>query len=275
MSHPTQTKDPKPAEHPAVAFAIKGLRYMRDELPKETHFNIDKLGFLPAECTDIDINSGSLKDGGLKVLELRSFDDINVVPEVNKLLQAGAVLGEERGVGNWYSADDLCNFYCKVFELVIETPGLPEGHLIERISSWRPDPEITDECVSSSMIHWRGLFTLHMRDNSMPDMVCFLANEAPLEDDKIARSELRCILRMGASKLRKKEFRHHKIAPVTLVSASGIYARIVQGYSDGESNCLVLRKSRIIRVDGVEKQSLEGIMKIACWLLGNPCRKTS
>ncbi|KAI1382503.1 uncharacterized protein F4822DRAFT_273660 [Hypoxylon trugodes] len=79
---------------------------------------------------------------------------------------------------------------------------------------------------------------------------------------------------MGGANLRREEYRDHKIAPVTVVSASGIHVRIVQGYVDGDKECVFVRKSRIINIDGNEQENLEELVNIACWLLGSPCRKT-
>ncbi|KAI1770208.1 hypothetical protein F4818DRAFT_273962 [Hypoxylon cercidicola] len=264
-------------EHPAVAFSWEGSKYLRLKIPTTTYLDSNDLGRLHVRCTKIDINSGTPEGEGLQVLELKSPDEINAIVEASELIKAGAIPSDEYSPGNWHTAFSLGLFYLGLFDLqgksTVNAPDPSNKTLLERISSWEVDQKSTDEHVDPSKIYWRANFTLHIRDNSLPDIVCFLVNEAPLEDDKLFLGELRCILRMGGAKLRQ-ENHDQEIAPVTVVSASGIHVRIFQGYVDGGKNCLFVRKSDIIKVDGIEKQSLEGLMRIACWLLGKSCRNT-
>ncbi|KAI1762611.1 hypothetical protein GGR53DRAFT_412770 [Hypoxylon sp. FL1150] len=264
-------------EHPAVAFSWEGSKYLRHKIPTTIYLDSNDLDRLHVKCTNIDINSGTPEDEGLQVLQLKSPKEINAIVEADELIKAGAIPSIEYSPGNWHTAYSLGLFYLNLFnqqgKSTVNAPDPSSKTLLERISSWEINQKSTDERVDPSKIYWRATFTLHIRDNSLPDVICFLANEAPLEDDKLFLSELRCILRMGGAKLRQ-ETRNQEIAPVTVVSASGIHVRIVQGYVDGGKNCLFVRKSDIIKVDGIEKQSVEGLMSIACWLLGKPCRKT-
>ncbi|KAI1773017.1 hypothetical protein F4818DRAFT_443899 [Hypoxylon cercidicola] len=256
MSHSIRTKNSIQTEHPAVAFASRGLKYIARM--STTYFSPKDLDVLCVKCTEIDVNSGSPKDEGLKVLELKSADKIKDIAEANERLNTGAISGKYIAT-NWQSADQLALFYVDIFNI----EDLSGKTVLERFSPWEPEQSgKTDELIRSKVL-WRVRFTLHLRDRTYPDIVCFLANDAPLEDNKLAFLDpatpyLYCVLLMQLE--------------VTVVSASGTQARIVQGYIDSKENCLFVRKSSIFEVGGNKKRSLEGLMTIACWLFGNPCR---
>ncbi|KAI1772858.1 hypothetical protein F4818DRAFT_443739 [Hypoxylon cercidicola] len=265
MSHPTPIKDfnsdPTSKYLAAVIFSTKGRKYLASK-KATTYLDSNDLDWLKVTCTEIDIDSGTPKDAALKVLELKSLDEMNAIAEANELIE------------------DEVNIP------IVNAPDLSNKTLLERNGSWKVARVhgATDEYVDSLKVHWRVNFALDIRDNSKPDIVCFLANDAPFEGDKLLLSELWCILRMGGAKLigkeklrrdeKPKQDRNQEIAPVTVVSASGRNLRIIQGYVDGDKDCLFVRKSRIINVDRNEVQNLEGLMRIACWFLGTPCRKT-
>ncbi|KAI1467567.1 uncharacterized protein F4812DRAFT_459676 [Daldinia caldariorum] len=129
----------------------------------------------------------------------------------------------------------------------------------------------------------------------LPDTISYVANEAPLEEGKLLRSEIFCILRMTRAKLKQPRFCSHEIAPVsfqipppyselfisylmqfkaTLVSCSHKDLRIVQGYVHGDGR-VVVRTSPIINVDGEEAQNLHDLLRIGAWFFGSPCRVES
>ncbi|KAI0165340.1 hypothetical protein GGR52DRAFT_575428 [Hypoxylon sp. FL1284] len=250
MSCPPEIKVDKSALLPqpaAVGFCAQNIRYLRKTLRMTTYLEPADLAALKVKCTDIEIGDGIPKDEGLKVLELKSLDEINDIAEANRLI-------------------DMDNDKSSV------NARTPAGKTLMDLSPWKVVRRITENYVEPSKIHWQARFSLHVRDDSMPDVVCYLANEAPLVDDKLFLSELWCVLRLGARQLKRPEYSDHKIAPVTVVSASGRTIRIVQGYADG-ADCIFLRKSGIVDVDGIEEQkNLEKMVKVACWLLGKPCR---
>ncbi|KAI1760759.1 hypothetical protein GGR53DRAFT_525738 [Hypoxylon sp. FL1150] len=261
-------------KHPVSVFSRAGLKCLRDSLRMPVYLSSDNLASLNVKCSEIDVNGGTPKDEGLKVLKLKSLDEMNAIAEANKLINADAIgpFGDY-SAGNWHSSYTVALFYRSLLdehsEVSVNAPRLL-GKSLPEYSPWELSEERTVEFVTPSAIHWRACLILHPRDKSKPDSMCFLTNEASLKDGEVLSSELWCIFRLGKRQLEKKEYRNHKIAPVTVVSGSGRDLRVVQGYVDGADH-VILRMSRIINIDNENRQqNLEGLMIIGRWLFGDP-----
>ncbi|KAI1767610.1 hypothetical protein GGR53DRAFT_101026 [Hypoxylon sp. FL1150] len=232
---PIVSQSDETPKHPVVTFCEDGLRYLKKRLQLSPYLSSDDLANLKVKCTGIDINSGMPKDEGLKVLEPKALDRMNAIAEANNLINDHAI--PSLTVGHWHEARFLGDFYLRV----LCEQERSTGKTLLELSPWRISYKCPDEYVTPSAIHWRIHFTLHMRDNSKPDTISFLTNEAPFKDGEVLLSEVWYILQSARRGL-KKRYRNHNKASATIVSASGRYLRIVQGCVD--STGCVLRMVR-------------------------------
>ncbi|KAI1382489.1 uncharacterized protein F4822DRAFT_435535 [Hypoxylon trugodes] len=174
MSYPIQVKGSKPVQafrHPAITLSWEGSKYLRLKMPTTTYLDRNDLSQLHVWCTEIDVGNGIPKDEGLKVLEPKSRDEMNVIVEANELIKGEInIPSSEYSPGNWHTACFLGLFYLNLFDQQGNAPDLSSKTLLERTSSWKVDQKSIDQHVDSSKIHWRSGFTLRSRDNSMPDI---------------------------------------------------------------------------------------------------------
>ncbi|KAI2606632.1 hypothetical protein GGR54DRAFT_620564 [Hypoxylon sp. NC1633] len=273
MSSSTPTKDFESAE--AYGLFAKGLKYIRPMLQiTPRYLSQDDLTRLRVKCTEMDINSGTPQDEGLKVLELRSLSDTIAIAEERGVIDQDGIDASRgpSGCGNWHDACSLRDLFLPLFDQTSHAPDLPDK-ILPQIGPWKPFKEYRgDDYVDESKVRWRVINALDSSDGSTPDTICFIANEETLEHGKIFPHEFWCILRIGAIKLKSKGNENHQIAPVTIVSASGRHARIVQGYVDGPKGYILVRMTGMITFDGDQKQDSAKLMEIARWFLGSPCR---
>ncbi|KAI8963040.1 hypothetical protein F5Y11DRAFT_365479 [Daldinia sp. FL1419] len=80
-------------------------------------------------------------------------------------------------------------------------------------SPWSISYEYGDN-ITIDGLRWGTYFALKTSDNSEPDMICFLGNINPLDDEKIYIGELWCIARFSGNQLSQKEHRHNHTASV-------------------------------------------------------------
>ncbi|KAI1093969.1 hypothetical protein F5B19DRAFT_448140 [Rostrohypoxylon terebratum] len=263
MSHPTQTKLPERSK--SIDLATQGMNYLRTKRTA-TYLEPNDLAKLKVECTEIDFDTGISNDEGPKVLDLRSFDEMDAFAKANNLINNPNVgcLGEY-SPGNWYAANYLGEFFVGLVDL---EPQADQPTLL-KLHPWNISRR---NCYGDvrDIIYWRIIFHIRLPNGSRPCTVSFLANEGPLQDDKLLLSEVFSILLRGNHELKLEKNCKYQIAPVTVVSASGRRVRIVQGYADGSKDRIVMRKSRIIDVDGEKEQNLQGLMRLACWVFGSP-----
>ncbi|KAI5927225.1 hypothetical protein F4810DRAFT_706601 [Camillea tinctor] len=260
MSHPTQIENPEPVQ------ALKTLIFgsgrvaltLRDK-KKTTYLDLNDLALLKVQCTEIDFDSGTLKDEGYK----------SAIPALGEYI-----------CSNWHTARFLGDFYLGWLEPIpeedmstVNDPD-PSNQSLLQLSPWEVLKGVHCQNLDSRGIYWRTVFCLKHYGNSGPHFMCFLANEHPLKGDQLLLSEIFCIIRMTLFNMKKGESHNYQIAPVTVVSVSGQHVRIVQGYGDSSKDCIVVRKSRIISLHENDELNSEGFIRIACWLLGDPCIKS-
>ncbi|KFH48236.1 hypothetical protein ACRE_008280 [Hapsidospora chrysogenum ATCC 11550] len=107
-------------------------------------------------------------------------------------------------------------------------------------------------------------------DPSIPHKKCYLLYEARLRDGVLSASELMAILSIPASRLLAEKYRHHRVFPVTLLTASGTKVRVTQGHVDGKRRSVKVYMTRTIDfVEGHEKNWNE-VLTVLSWLLGKP-----
>ncbi|KAI0804325.1 hypothetical protein GGR55DRAFT_659571 [Xylaria sp. FL0064] len=121
--------------------------------------------------------------------------------------------------------------------------------------------------------HWRVESVFDKMDNHTPHVSPLLADSAPIQEDKLSLAELCCILLCTARRLRRKEYRRHRIIPVTVISVSGRLARIVHGYVDVLAGKLRVFKSPILNLFKEDNRS--EIEVLVSWCLGQPTGSTT
>ncbi|KAI1488795.1 hypothetical protein F5X96DRAFT_643586 [Biscogniauxia mediterranea] len=277
MSHPTQIEDPEPDQPLKDLIFYVGRVGIPLREKNKTYLDSDDLARLKVQCTEIDFDSGTPKDEGFKVLKPKSFNEMSDIAQAKKLFDESAipVFGDTT---NWHTANYLAQLYMGVLDTTpqedrstVNDPD-PSNQSLLQLSPW----EVLEGVRCQNMhpeIHWQVSFSLQRSGNSGPDIMCFLANEHPLKDDQLLLSEFSCIMRMSMLRLHKGRSHNYRIVPVTVVSVSDKYVRIVQGYGDSSKGCIVVRKSRIISLEENGKLNSEGFIRIACWLLGDPCEQ--
>ncbi|KAI1086351.1 hypothetical protein F5B19DRAFT_163268 [Rostrohypoxylon terebratum] len=280
MSQPTQIEGTQGQGQGQQSLTIRALKYLMGKRGDAslTPGDLDKLNI---KLTGLDLDNGMPEDGGPKLLELAPFDEINDIATLIKFAEHDDTLVKltehdavysigEYTCGNWHDARFLGNFFLR---LLNSTPYEGQPILIES-SPWIRSKGNTLQYVTTSRIFWRTSFCLHLRDSSRQDGVYFLAIDDLLKDNSLHPSEIWCILRNAFSRLKQgKQFIAQK-SPATVVSASGRSLRVVQGYVDEDNDCIGVRKSPIIVVEGDKEQNWENLMKIACWFLGSPIKGT-
>ncbi|KAI1130602.1 hypothetical protein F5Y10DRAFT_235193 [Nemania abortiva] len=119
---------------------------------------------------------------------------------------------------------------------------------------------------------------LEVRDRSSSHVTCFLSEDAPLRGDALMLSEVWTILAIASLYFHRLDSGKFKIIPVTVISVSGRQFRIVQGYADGETEIIHIRKTRIVDLgygEDPEKEHWSEIMTLMRWVLAEPCGKTT
>lgn len=147
MSYPIRSKDSKSVKtfkHPAVTLSSEGLKYLRHKMPTTTYLDSDDLAHLRARCTEIEIESGTPKDGGLKVFEPKSRDEMDVIFKANGLFQGETnIPSTEYSPGNWHTASYVGGYYLNLFDQqdrsTANAPDRLNKTLLERTSSWKVD----------------------------------------------------------------------------------------------------------------------------------------
>ncbi|KAI0172306.1 hypothetical protein GGR52DRAFT_463779 [Hypoxylon sp. FL1284] len=163
--------DPTEADYPAkpaVAFARAKSKYIRPKLRNE-YLDSDDLDHIKIKLAGIDISSGCPKDGGLKVLDLKSPSELDAIieatGEAKRMLNEGAIPPLEDKFGDWHMADFLAQFYRQLFDLLtVDDQGLPAEPFLKRYSPWRRMGMREDSVAYPSKIYWRTPFTLGVRD---------------------------------------------------------------------------------------------------------------
>ncbi|KAI1276909.1 hypothetical protein F5Y07DRAFT_365443 [Xylaria sp. FL0933] len=121
--------------------------------------------------------------------------------------------------------------------------------------------------------NWRVGGIFDKMDNHTPHVSPLLADSPPMQEDKLSLAEICCILLCTARRLRRKEYRRHRIIPVTVISLSGRLARIVHGYVDVLAGKLRVSKSPILNL--YKEDYRPEIEVLVSWCLGQPTGSTA
>ncbi|KAI0376096.1 hypothetical protein F5Y04DRAFT_267310 [Hypomontagnella monticulosa] len=273
MSHVPQAKylipiqaPSEPSSNPANDQFREFCRLMKS-IPYVDNAHLDRLG---VTCEDIDFETGAPADGYPKLIDLVPAHQSDAIIEQTDIGQDNAVpatadypsknVHEARFVGYF--------FLYGLFGSISPDSNTP----VLDCSPWvilerRPDT------IISSFHGFHIVFTLELGDKSLPDIMCFLANDTPCKDEELYTSELLCIMQFGLRRLRAKRYHGHHHIAVTIASGSGRKVRIVQGYVDKNKGCVFVRKSKFVDLNGNRGDNLRRLMQIHRWILGQPCRE--
>ncbi|KAF4452720.1 endothelin-converting enzyme [Fusarium albosuccineum] len=170
-----------------------------------------------------------------------------------------------------------------------EEPGIMVAH-----TNWGPFPPYCGKYVNRlsaghGMRNWQLKATYRQNivpatcrciydgtlDADKPHAICFLADDAPIQDDLIATSELTSLLFVAIDIALKAEFEKHRIIPVTLVTGSLSTIRIVQAICDFEKGTIELRKSPPVHFPKGVRADWQKYLTLLGWILGKPVGQTT
>ncbi|KAH9885068.1 hypothetical protein F4778DRAFT_521046 [Xylariomycetidae sp. FL2044] len=112
-------------------------------------------------------------------------------------------------------------------------------------------------------------------DPSVPHLTAILIDDAALRDGVVSAAEFWCIMYLTFRRYFTKEYMHHKIIPITLVSASEYKARIAQGFVDLQARRVNVRLSKIFDLTEGESKNWTEVKTILSWMLGDPVGRTT
>ncbi|KAK5626023.1 hypothetical protein RRF57_001739 [Xylaria bambusicola] len=117
---------------------------------------------------------------------------------------------------------------------------------------------------------WKVDYILDVKDASLPHTNCTLIEAGKLEENKLMFSEVWSILMLTLNCLRNPQKERYEVVPVTVVTISGPTFRIVQGYIDGKTGSVNIRKSGIVPIGSDKKTMKEQMMLLVRWLIAEP-----
>ncbi|KAI2629556.1 hypothetical protein GGR54DRAFT_585595 [Hypoxylon sp. NC1633] len=235
--------------------------------------DLDTLGI---QLAGIDMGTGMPSDNGPRLIELAPpIDPATIVGEDGKdVLHQSATdpTDPDYHSGNLHEALFLSYFF---------SPGLfrcclrSSNESILQRSPWVQLYDLGDKAfLGKFKSYFYIAFELGLRDQSWPDLMCYLISDAPPKDDELYIAELLCIMRFGLGRLRATRYRsRHQTAAVTVISGAGRMIRIVQGYVDDSEGTVLVRKSKFVDLNKNKEKNLEKLMQISRWVLGQPCRE--
>ncbi|KAI0203429.1 hypothetical protein F4808DRAFT_458190 [Astrocystis sublimbata] len=121
--------------------------------------------------------------------------------------------------------------------------------------------------------HWNVDFALWVRDCSRPHIQYALSQSDSLEDGKVTLGEVWTLLTVTGCFFDRPEYARFDFIPVTIVSVSGMKARIVQGYADAKTRRITLRTIPVIDFGpGHERERTywTKFQTLLRWLLAEP-----
>ncbi|KAI0180609.1 hypothetical protein GGR52DRAFT_532032 [Hypoxylon sp. FL1284] len=115
---------------------------------------------------------------------------------------------------------------------------------------------------------WKVESFLDRFDSAKPHVICFLSNHKPLTDMVPSTVEIRTILYTVGSRMVDKKYQHHRIVPITIISAAGYSLRITQGFVDQDQ--LFVRMTSIFDFTAGEHERWDDFIQALCWIVGKP-----
>ncbi|KAI1655485.1 hypothetical protein F4813DRAFT_367163 [Daldinia decipiens] len=284
MSSSSQTKNSQRVQTtslPSVTLLHRLCKRLKPMMTYTTYLSQQQLNDLGVKCTELDFDTGIPADEGPRFLQLAPLEHIETLAKENNLIEKYIVNTSFETDDNWHTMRAISYFYTydlfrfpsemDKYKYTANDQDMPYETVLDH-SPWSISYEYCDS-IRMDGFHWGTYFALKLSDNSEPDMICFLGNTNPLDDEKIYIGELWCIARFSGSQLSQKEHRHNQTASVTVVSGSGRSLRVVQGYVNTNDESVVVRKSAIIELKGDDENNLKKLLQVCRWFLAQPCKK--
>ncbi|KAI1121275.1 hypothetical protein F5Y10DRAFT_256669 [Nemania abortiva] len=284
--------------------ALQFLRRRFAQKASRIYINEGDMDRLRIKCTDLEFDPTlSLTRTGA-LLELMSAQEMERLAQAHTFPEAFRH-NLDRPISNtddFHAADSLVGLFVQcLYNVEKASPFLPP---VPPCDGW--DPEL-DEDDSLPMLHekspweirspsdsenrllqclkppagpmWMVPYILYSRDGSSPHLTCFVIDGARPREDALLFSEVWCLLAMSWFGFLEPENRKHQNIPVTVISGSCRQFRIIQGYANGETGGIDLRKTPI--VDFAEAhadrkdQHWHEFMTFLRWMLARPVGKTT
>ncbi|KAI1170049.1 hypothetical protein F4777DRAFT_570642 [Nemania sp. FL0916] len=237
----------------------------------EAHLTDGDLKKLHIICTDLDLTTGKPADGS--EIFIRPFPIARIHEKLERTKPwLRCPLDDEKETMPLAAALEILNCLNwslswdgngEAIPLIMETPwksrGMQyfEGERLCRHILGGPD--------------WKVQTVLDKMDGTTPHISCLLADDAPFKGDQLSNAEIWCIIAITNRRLRLPEYHNHRIIPVTVISAADRQLRIVQGYVDGEHDCIRVRKSPMLDFERYDPQKMELVLS---WCVGDPVGHT-
>ncbi|KAI1825245.1 hypothetical protein F4861DRAFT_502145 [Xylaria intraflava] len=269
QSSPSNVYLPK---QPSYTIAANGRRYLKGKLD-EPYIDEHDTQKLNIQCTDLEFDPSSQKDPLFRYLSAKEMQDYAKKYAFPK-----------------FSSDTLCDNFHRaeyVFHQLRSCLHSPEE---DTNTSRTLDQELP--CVIRCPLPSRRLQRFKHMDtiwkieyfvrynDSDPHVMCLVESEAVLREDALFLNEVWCILYLGEHAFLEPKNEKCNIVPITVISGSGKYFRVVQGYADGQTSAsgevegsIKLRKTRIVdmgdgeAVDEIQQNKYLTLMR---WLTARP-----
>ncbi|KAI1170216.1 hypothetical protein F4777DRAFT_584139 [Nemania sp. FL0916] len=222
-------------------------------------------------CTDLDLETGKPADGSETFIRPMPAARIHSIIKKTKPWLGCPLL--EKDEDEWPEYAAMHVHYClkhAVHAAIVESRPIDDMAVYWEMRCMRYDEgERLDrhELVGTA---YEAAWSVHQlfekMDPSTPHISCLLRDGALLQDDKLSHAEIMCILIITLRRWRDRIYNHHRIIPVTVVSAADRQLRIVQGYVDDQDGHLHVRKSPMLDFSRFEQDKVELVVS---WCVGD------
>ncbi|KAI0448573.1 hypothetical protein F5B21DRAFT_103969 [Xylaria acuta] len=235
---------------------------------------INSEDFMPLSitCSNLDLQSGKSSDGTTVFITPFPIKKLHTILDKQQVFTTRQLSNTLDG---WNIYDALEVTYL-IQHYMCFSNDLDYSGLIYEESTWQTrgiDWEGGERLIQQNEgSEWRVEFIFDKMDSNTPHVSPVLIDNSPMHKDKLSIAEICCILLCTARRLRHREYRRHRVIPITVISISGRLARVIHGYVDVSTNNLRIIKSPILDLN---KEDTTYIMELlVSWCLGQPIGST-
>ncbi|KAI1265908.1 hypothetical protein F5Y18DRAFT_383865 [Xylariaceae sp. FL1019] len=257
---------------PSYRFGRWVLFRLRERLlssPRVSHLDDRALAAMRIRCQDMDfVNPKPPTQDPNALLQLKSSEEMDKLAEKHDFSSLeGLCEGDE--------PDDNIPATHRVIQFLAEcVSSIPNPDNTWDLCSLQPE-EHRSLTISRHDInrHWTVDSVLETKMQS--HLKTFLAAEDPIRDDSLMLSEVWTILGLAYYYFRRPNNAEYPHIPVTVISGSGRYFRVVQGWADGENKVVNIRKTKLVHlgeeeIPNVDSEPMRKIMTLVRWLNAEP-----
>ncbi|KAI0178692.1 hypothetical protein GGR52DRAFT_569599 [Hypoxylon sp. FL1284] len=212
-----------------------------------TYFPIDDLPSMDILYGELNFETGESTDGQGHFFELPSLDSMH---DTLRAKNPGPVCHPSVvniDQDDWYKSNAM--WHNLALWLTLSEDDWVAG-LIDDAGWWRMCGykalfrHVDDMHWTLDALYDHDIF--HHDDVSQPHELGVLSDNQPLRDDSISLGELVTITYLNIRQLNSRSCKKHRVAPITLVSGSGLSVRTVQGFIDPDAEKLIIRKTPVM-----------------------------